>query len=206
MDRQLLERMIGAVVLIVALVLVVPAILDGPESPAPVTATGAAATDAGMRTVTIRPAAETTRPPMPAPRVAAEPAPAPPEPTAQQLAAAAAAAKEVKPAAGTAAPLAKPAASPPAAPQPRAQSTSRHRAAGWAVQLGSFARRENATRLAKELQEKGFSSYLEPLNSGGRTLHRVRVGPVGQREAAAKLASRLAASGYRGQVVRQPAD
>ncbi len=212
MDRQLLERMVGAAVLIVALVLVVPAILDGPKRTAQREPGGAELADTPMRTVTIRPAAAPSRPPVPTPRPAGESAPPAQAEMAAHMAAAAKAAAEIKPAAGpTAPPPSAPAglADPPTPAVPPAASSSGSAAVhppGWAVQLGSFARRDNATRLAQAVEGKGFSSYLEPLNSGGRTLYRVRVGPVADREAAGRLASRLAAAGYRGQLVRQPAD
>jgi len=76
-------------------------------------------------------------------------------------------------------------------------------ASGWAVQLGSFSSQENAGRLVKEVKRKGFSGYLMPLNKSGKTLYRVRVGPVSTKDEATQLAARLSAKGYNGQVARQ---
>ena len=71
----------------------------------------------------------------------------------------------------------------------------------WAVQLGSFSERENAERLAVELKELKFAAFLSqsPSESGG--LHRVRIGPLKDRESADAMAERLQKVGHKGQVV-----
>ncbi|MBS1261139.1 MAG: hypothetical protein MAG453_00460 [Calditrichaeota bacterium] len=46
----------------------------------------------------------------------------------------------------------------------------------WCVQLGAFARRANADRLAAEQRARGFTVRIDTLTAGGRTLHAVRVG------------------------------
>ena len=71
----------------------------------------------------------------------------------------------------------------------------------WAVQLGSFRDRENAVRLTAELKELGFAAFLSqsPTESGG--LHRVRIGPLKDRESAEAMAGRLKKSSHDGQVV-----
>ena len=75
----------------------------------------------------------------------------------------------------------------------------------WAVQLGSFSDRDNAQRLAGELRAQGLPAFLSQVESGGRTLHRVRVGPQASREAATAVAERLVASGQAtASVVRHP--
>jgi DedD protein len=66
---------------------------------------------------------------------------------------------------------------------------------GWAVQLGVFASKDNAERLALEVRVKGFKASVSPARSGGRTLYRVRVGPAADRSAAQELQSRLKAAG-----------
>ena len=63
MDRQLLERMVGAAVLIVALIVIAPAILDGPrDGDAPMPAR--AERGGEMRTVTIHPDRPAEEPPV----------------------------------------------------------------------------------------------------------------------------------------------
>jgi DedD protein len=78
-------------------------------------------------------------------------------------------------------------------------------ASGWSVQLGSFAERPNAERLASEVGSQGFTAYLEPMKKSGRTFYRVRVGPRDTRDQATELASGLAKVGYSGQVIQQQA-
>ncbi|MEO0347086.1 MAG: SPOR domain-containing protein [Pseudomonadota bacterium] len=65
----------------------------------------------------------------------------------------------------------------------------------WAVQVGSFSNRENAQRLASELRGRGLLAFLSQIESGGNTLHRVRVGPQASRDEAAEVAAALKASG-----------
>ena len=72
------------------------------------------------------------------------------------------------------------------------------------MQLGSFSSEENAEGLAADLRKQGFAAFLSRVESGGRTLHRVRVGPQGSREEADKVAAALAKAGHSGQVVTHP--
>lgn len=72
---------------------------------------------------------------------------------------------------------------------------------GWMVQLGVFASRSNADRLAQELKQKGFRISVSETPGTGRKLFRVRAGPVSDRGAAADLAERLRAAGAPGSVV-----
>ena len=69
-------------------------------------------------------------------------------------------------------------------------------AKGWTVQVGSFAKRENAQHYVQELGRKGYGAQV----LGGGTLFRVRVGPVADRAAAAALQSRLSADGFKGAI------
>lgn len=201
MDRQLLERMVGAAVLIIALVIIAPAVLDGPDdkSPAPVPA---APTGEAVRTVTIRPDRPAAEPPVArtagdaAPAAAEVPAPEPEAPAAP------ATNESAAPAVVPAKPPPPPAKPPPApAPKPKPQPSPQR--SGWAVQLGSFANRDNASRLAGEVSARGYDTYLLPLERDGRTLYRVRVGPRPSRAAAQELAGELAKAGYRGQVTAE---
>lgn len=74
----------------------------------------------------------------------------------------------------------------------------------WAVQLGSFSDKDNADRLAAELRGAGYPAFLSQVSTGGRTLHRVRVGPQADRGASEAMQARLAAAGYAGSPVRHP--
>ena len=72
------------------------------------------------------------------------------------------------------------------------------------MQLGSFSSEENAEGLAADLRDQGFPAFLSRVQSGGRTLHRVRVGPQGSRDEAERVAAALAKAGQKGQVVSHP--
>lgn len=223
MDRRLLERVIGAGVLFVLLLLIVPAVLDGDREgrdgePGTETETDSV----NLRTHTIRSDGTPDGPPVPqpapqsvgveaeeAPPAAAEPAEVTPsEPAAPAATTAGTAAEPPKlasaPRPETAAPPAEqvPPAEPPATTRavPAPPAAQPPAGTGWSVQLGSFSRQDNAERLAAELQAKGFPAFLQPTSQSGKTLYRVRVGPVSTREVAGVLAARLDEAGYRGQV------
>jgi len=95
-------------------------------------------------------------------------------------------------------PVSKPASEP--APRAAAESQS---GAGWAIQVGSFASRENAERLARELKGKGFAATVSQYTKGKR-LWRVRVGPEPDRAAAVALGARLRTAGHAGSPVLYP--
>ncbi len=69
------------------------------------------------------------------------------------------------------------------------------------VQLGVFANRGNADRLAQELKSRGFHTLVSETGSGARKLWRVRAGPAQDRTAAEQLAAKLRAAGHPGAVV-----
>jgi DedD protein len=85
--------------------------------------------------------------------------------------------------------------------QPQKSSAPSTSESGWAVQLGVFASRENAERLAVEVRVKGFNVSVSPVASGSRKLYRVRVGPTADRTAAEELQGRLKAAGRPGGTV-----
>jgi DedD protein len=72
---------------------------------------------------------------------------------------------------------------------------------GWAVQLGVFASRENADRLAKQVKGKGYAVTVNETSGSGKRLWRVRVGPEAERPAAVALGARLRAEGHKGATV-----
>jgi len=203
MERALKERIIGAAVLVVFVVLVVPIFLDGPpesgeivservllpgqegqdiktvvldrerSEPVP-SANNVTSTDDAKETVVEEP--EISLPiPIPVPAAAEE--------------------KRV-PAQIEQPSLREPA---PATSGPAASSTGM-----WAVQLGSFSNKENAERLAADLRKQGYAAFLSQLNTGQGALHRVRIGPQKDRESAEAMAARLLKVGHKGQVVPHP--
>lgn len=219
MDRPLKERIVGAVVLVVVAVLVVPVFLDGPSSDTEVVTEtvllpGQEGQARKQQTIVLN-------------RDRSEPVPAPnasrdetgsdardePEPDARQDTA------TVLPPADTA-PAAERQAAPavqepePAPSVPVAAPTGGNAepagpgdvsATGmWAVQLGSFSNPQNAERLAAELRSKGYAAFLSQLKSSSGPLHRVRIGPQKDRESAEAVAKRLATDGHKGQVLPHP--
>jgi len=94
----------------------------------------------------------------------------------------------------TAPPLPAPEAAAAPAPPPVAPKVSdtAPEKTGWVVQLASFSNQSNAEDLRARLQAKGYHVFIEPLEQGGRTIYRVRIGPESQRAAAESLRDRVA--------------
>ncbi|HZF27892.1 MAG TPA: SPOR domain-containing protein [Gammaproteobacteria bacterium] len=225
------ERLIGAAVLVVLGVLVIPWVLDGrgaqqetsanalrlpaPEEPVPV------------RTETIRVGGQPE-----AASVVAEPVPIVKPPAAssdEQQVAAADVARESEPNAAAAAsspPPAGPAASTAGTPRPAGEQSgataptrspapasapptsaapvqaARPAAKGaWTVQLGSFGDDDNARKQAQRVGTYGYKPAVSTLRSGGRVLYRVRVGSYDKKSEADATASSLSAHGFVAQVV-----
>ena len=199
MDRALKERIIGAAVLVVFVVLVVPVFLDGPPQSDEIVSERVPlpgqATDGETRTVVldrdrdepVPVAAAVTEPAAEREEPVAKPEPKP-EPEQR---------REPQPKTNPEPAPAKPEAQPPAAAS--ASTTGM-----WAVQLGSFTSQENAERLAADLRKQGFAAFLSQLSTDSGQLHRVRIGPQKDRESAEAMAARLAKAGHKGQVVPHP--
>ena len=214
MDVQAKDRLTGAVILVVLLVLVVPEFLSGP-APKVAAVTTPASDEPPLRSYTVElgdtrhalsPGAVMATPPtVPAPQAAAPP----PQPAAtpaaetppQQLATAPPAASTPTPAAARPQETVKATA---VRPNPVAPEAVPPPAAGWTVQLGSFASRANAERLVRELKAKGFAAFSTESGSGGRKLYRVRVGPAGNHAAGEALAAKLRSAGHPGSLTQRP--
>ena len=206
------ERLTGAIILVALIVLLVPELLTGPIGSAPrAAAVAPSAEEPPLRSYTInladdthsRSAAPITSGPQPPTPLSAAAGPSGMS-VAQPVAA-----ESRPPAAASAAPSAREA--PPAARAPllpaksvpaRATAASAANSAGgaWMVQLGSFASRTNAERLARQVKAGGFKVSVSQ-GSSGRRLFRVRVGPAHDREAAMQLAAKLRAAGHSGSIV-----
>jgi DedD protein len=83
----------------------------------------------------------------------------------------------------------------------RASAPEARLASGWAVQVGSFASRENAERLTRELKGKGFAATVSESTGKGKRLWRVRVGPEADRAAAVAVGAKLRSAGHSGGAV-----
>lgn len=218
MDRRVKERLVGASILVVLIVLIVPELLSGPASP-PMTAPPAGTPEAG-RTVTVDLATSKA----PAQDVAGEAASAAHSQPSAEHAQATVADPPVLPAAGAAPARAAPARAAPATPAASAMSRSAPPALlepplplptsmpggakpaapghSWAVQLGSFASRDNADKLVRQLKGQAFSVYVSSAGSGPAARYRVRVGPLADHESAAETVAKLKSLGQAASIVR----
>ncbi|TVS11657.1 MAG: SPOR domain-containing protein [Wenzhouxiangella sp.] len=78
-------------------------------------------------------------------------------------------------------------------------------APGLAIQVGSFASRDNADRLLEQLTDQGFRAFIHPDETGSRSIWRVRVGTVADRSEAQDLqAEVLERAGLEGLIVSHP--
>ena len=205
MDRRVKERLIGASILVVLIVLVVPELLSGPKPAGPPPALPAAMPEP-IRNVTVD--LSTSKP---AAIPDAEAAVAPPPASAATVAPAARDAPGPPASAASPAPLNSiphatpnlpPTNAPAANPQARAAAveTPAHSpisaAHAWSVQLGSFASRANADKLMRQLKGQGFSVFVAPGGPGSSVRYRVRVGPLADRESAERMAAKLKTLGH----------
>jgi cell division septation protein DedD len=228
MEQSLKARLIGATVLVVLAVILVPELLSGrgPGVDAP-----AVSESPGSRTFTIEMGDSGARPAVQAPggaaptaagntrsvgtgtaRDPATGAQAPPvveqDPTAAVTPKVPVVASAQPPAGGAAGPN-SPATSGPAAPEaavveravPAPGPSTPPAGAGWLVQVGAFGSADAARSLVKELEAAGLAAHVSPVARGDRTLHRVRVGPVADQAEARQLATRLEARGLPATVV-----
>jgi DedD protein len=177
LDRRVKERLVGASILVVLVVLIVPELLSGPKRAAAPAAP--VPTEAG-RSITVDVAQN-----------AAAPAPAdPPAPAAQ------AAPLEAPASAPTSTDV-------PPAPEQSGGGVPRMHGA-WALQLGSFANTINAQKLRSALMAKGYAAYLLQGGEGAALRYRVRIGPVADRGAAEHLLAKLKSQGYTANIVPPP--
>jgi DedD protein len=188
MERALKERIIGAVVLVLVVVLVVPIFLDGPPDDTEIVSERIllpGQDDQKTQTVVLERDREDPVP------VATSPTPARQEP----------AREEPKPEAETTPP--KP--TPEPVKEPVIEQAAASTTGMWAVQLGSFSNKDNAEKLAANLRKQGYAAFLSQLTTDSSELrHRVRIGPQKDREGAEEMARRLSRAGYEGQVVPHP--
>ena len=188
MDRGLKERLVGAAVLVVFGVWLIPWVLDGPEQSARTESDAlelpipADSSPLRHQTITL----DNDRDP-PTPAVAQS------DP---EIALAGNAAAQDSPREVAAISPVSAASSPSLA-----ASLSATGEVGWYVQIGSYADEENALRQADRVSSYGFEASVSSFVSSGRSMRRVRVGPHSSREGAETIASSLSAHGFVAQVV-----
>ena len=201
MERALKERIIGAAVLVLFVVLVVPIFLDGPpEEGEVVTERVLLPGQEDQKTQTVVLDRDRTEPvPVASAPAQEEPESVATDPVVEQ------------PQAETVASTPAPASEEPQPEEPKpepSQVTSELAPTSttgmWAVQLGSFSNKDNAERLAAGLRKQGYAAFLSQLQTNSGTMHRVRIGPQKDRESAEAMAARLAKVGHEGKVVPHP--
>jgi DedD protein len=213
-DRRVKERLIGACILVVLAVALVPELLSGPKPAAPADAAADAirlpagapdpvrnvTVDLGAAQAASGDAASGLPPPQPAPADAASSAVSRPPSIAQADAAPTGTAPTGTAPTGGMAPAS---ALPDGAPAhvletPPALPAS---AQTFTVQLGSFANRSNADKLVHQLKAQGFAIYVNAEGSGPAARYRVRIGPLADRAAAERMITKLEGLGQAATIV-----
>ena len=223
MDRNVKERLVGATILLVLLVLIVPELLSGPKIPvAKIRTLPASGATESIRNVTVD---LTTRKATAADidTAAAGSAPgsgaglpdadsasvAPADSATGSPATAPAVARAAAPTITTLkaqqqsdAPLVDTEAPPPKYSGP-SKVVAAHAASHpyWAVQLGSFASRINAESLVRQLKAHEVPAYVLSSGKGTKLRFKVRIGPLADRAAAERLRLKLAKDGHAGRLV-----
>jgi len=198
MERTLKERIIGAIVLVIFVVLVVPVFLDGPpEGGALVSERILLPGQDGQDTKTVVLNRERTEPIPAANRTESATTP-------NDVAVSKPIAERPVPEPVVETPAAR--SEPQSAPEPRTEKAkpAASTTGMWAVQLGSFSNKQNAEKLAADLRKQGYAAFLSQLNTSSGPLHRVRIGPQKDRENAEAMAARLLKVGHKGQVLPHP--
>jgi DedD protein len=76
-------------------------------------------------------------------------------------------------------------------PTPAESAGPRTGVSGWVVQVGSFSSKENADRLVAELQGRGAPGFAELSDVQGKKIYRVLLGPEVDKAGAERLRQRL---------------
>ncbi len=201
MERRLKERLIGAAVLVMLAVILIPMILDdSSERDIAITKTNIPARpkdDFNSRIVPLKESDLTPVPEKTTPKADTEPL------------------LDVLPEPGVAIEHSKP--KPKPKPKPEKEKETKSTQIGekavsnnmgvtaWVVQLGSFSSEENAKVLNEKLRKSGYPAFVEPVKRGATTAFRVRVGPEILRSDAESLKQKLKKSmQIDGIVIRYP--
>jgi len=220
-DRQLQERLTGAAILALLAAIFIPLILDEPvtelppaEPPPPPPAVdfdpvfqpakdaaeevaGEAGTAPlkgvvldGLPEAPSAPPPADVKSPSPPPAAATEPPPTAVKPSSPPPAAATEPPPTaVKPSAPLSSAAAEPPPLAPAAAGEGAEAPDDGDA--WVVQMGSFARQNNADALRDRLRKAGYRAFVSRHDGGGKAVYRVQVGPELSRRQAARQRDEL---------------
>lgn len=223
MDRRLKERLVGATILVVLIVLIVPELLSGPRHPAAAVAPASGGPVEPVRNVTVDLA--TSKATAADPAAAASSSLQEPMPPGGESAPV-----DENPPPATAAPLPPEHAAGPNISTLRAQQpesgavendvphtmngavpakpgsgrdtataeASRH---GWSVQIGSFASRANAENQMRHVKPHDAAVYLSSAGRGPTLRYRVRIGAFADRAAAERELAKLRKEGQSASLV-----
>ncbi|MDE2091661.1 MAG: SPOR domain-containing protein [Gammaproteobacteria bacterium] len=171
MEIGLKERVIGAVVLVILAVIIIPWVLKS----------GSAPENTVTKTLTLPPAAASSGQPayhMDLSSPASAASASVPAATSQAPLATA------KQASQTPKAMAEQVAKPVAQPNHEPAASAAKATGGWAVQAGSYSKEANARNVQGKLIKLGYHAYISRFHKGSRTYYRVRVGPYTDRAAA----------------------
>ena len=186
LKRRARRRLIGAIVLVIAIIVVLPMVLD--SEPGPVSQ------DITVRIPSPDSEALTTQgAPLPAPKVPGSKAA---RPQAEDKTAAAPEVPGEKPK-----PAVKPQTAKPAkAPAKTAKRATQAAGGQFVVQVIALADAEKAQRMQQQIAAAGIKSYTEIVKTVKGDVTRVRVGPFATREAAEKARDQLKSLGMNGNI------
>ncbi len=191
-DSKLKQRLIGAFVLIILVVIFVPMLLDEPRESS-IKATNIPAQPQEFSSK-ITPLDE----PLPIPQAPLSPNNGP----AVVVERTPGAASSANPAPAARSPGTSALATPDQPPEPEDTtadiakdmtkgSGDRLAVSAWVVQLGSFSKEENALKLRDQLRAKGYTTFVESVDAKGVKVFRVRIGPELDRTRAEAIREKL---------------
>ncbi len=188
LKRRARRRLIGAIVLVTAMVVVLPMVLD--TEPGPVS-----------QDITVRipsPDSSTTQvAPLPVPKVAETKAASP---RAEKSTAAAPEAIGEKPKPAVKPETAKPVKAPAKTAAKTVKPANKTAVGQFVVQVIALADAEKAQRMQQQIAAAGIKSYTEVVKTVKGDVTRVRAGPFATREAAEKARDQLKSLGMNGNI------
>ena len=190
MEIGLKERLIGAVVLVILAVIIIPWVLKGSSVPS-TTVTRQIALPAATSTLPQTYRMDLNHPAAAAQSVASLSSVSVPPPVTTRAAVTGAAPAANPPAnpavARAAAPVRKSVQRPASLPATPAIAPGQ-----WVVQAGSYGNESNARSVQRKLAAHGYHAYISRFHTPGRTYYRVRVGPYADRAAAERILPEIA--------------
>ena len=195
LKRRARRRLIGAIVLVTAIIVVLPMVLDSePRAPGQAVNVDIPSPDSGRFTSRIMPVV----PGPPAPPAKAPEPKAETKPPAEEKKAPAP--EPAKPALKAETELAQKPSPPAKLPEKKAKPAPKPAAGKYVVQVIALADAGKAKELQEKIAAAGIKSYTEVVKTAKGDVTRVRVGPFATREQAEKAREQLKALGMSGNI------